>query len=176
MTEIYFDDYKMSDFVFARLKLNTAFTNINIKYYKRGIFTTYSKMRSRVKAIFYNYGVFDYLRFAMSGFIKGDNRQQATLFPEHLDDYISEENSTSTTVDHDRAQLYNLSMQAKSILGVDELNVLADRGYYSSKEIVDCENNYTTTDIPKSHTSNYAFSNKFNCTSEYRDEFACVVV
>ena len=80
MTEIYFDDYKMSDFVFARLKLNTAFTNINIKYYKRGIFTTYSKMRSRVKAIFYNYGVFDYLRFAMSGFIKGDNRQQATLF------------------------------------------------------------------------------------------------
>lgn len=29
----------------------------------------------------------------MSGFIKGANRQQATLFPERLDDYISEENS-----------------------------------------------------------------------------------
>ena len=29
----------------------------------------------------------------MSGFIKGDNRQQATLFPEQLDDYISEDNS-----------------------------------------------------------------------------------
>jgi len=29
----------------------------------------------------------------MSGFIKGDNRQQATLFPERLDDYITEENA-----------------------------------------------------------------------------------
>lgn len=29
----------------------------------------------------------------MSGFIEGDNRQQATLFPERLDDYIAEENS-----------------------------------------------------------------------------------
>ena len=29
----------------------------------------------------------------MSGFIKGDNRQQATLFPEQLDDYSSEDNS-----------------------------------------------------------------------------------
>ena len=29
----------------------------------------------------------------MSGFIKGDNRQQTTLFPERLDDYISEDNS-----------------------------------------------------------------------------------
>jgi len=29
----------------------------------------------------------------MSGFIKGENRQQATLFPERLDDYITEENS-----------------------------------------------------------------------------------
>ena len=29
----------------------------------------------------------------MSGFIKGENRFQATLFPEQLDDYISEDNS-----------------------------------------------------------------------------------
>lgn len=29
----------------------------------------------------------------MSGFIKGDNRQQATMFPERLDDYITEDNS-----------------------------------------------------------------------------------
>ena len=29
----------------------------------------------------------------MSGFIKGDNRQQATLFPERLDHYLSEDNS-----------------------------------------------------------------------------------
>ena len=29
----------------------------------------------------------------MSGFIEGDNRQQSTLFPERLDDYITEENA-----------------------------------------------------------------------------------
>ena len=29
----------------------------------------------------------------MSGFIKGENRNQATMFPERLDDYITEENS-----------------------------------------------------------------------------------
>lgn len=29
----------------------------------------------------------------MSGFINGENRQQATMFPERLDDYISEDNS-----------------------------------------------------------------------------------
>ncbi len=29
----------------------------------------------------------------MSGFIRGDNRRQAILFPEQLDDYISEDNS-----------------------------------------------------------------------------------
>jgi len=29
----------------------------------------------------------------MSGFIEGENRQQATLFPERLDDFITEDNS-----------------------------------------------------------------------------------
>ncbi len=30
----------------------------------------------------------------MSGFIQGEARHQATLFPEHLDDYITEDNAT----------------------------------------------------------------------------------
>jgi transposase len=29
----------------------------------------------------------------MSGFIQGDDRHQATLFPEQLDDYIAEDNA-----------------------------------------------------------------------------------
>lgn len=29
----------------------------------------------------------------MSGFIEGEDRNQATLFPERLDDYVAEENS-----------------------------------------------------------------------------------
>jgi len=28
----------------------------------------------------------------MSGFIEGKDRNQATLFPEHLDDYVAEDN------------------------------------------------------------------------------------
>jgi len=48
--------------------------------------------RDRAKTFWQNYGGFDRLRFAISGFIKGDNRLQATLFPEQLDDYISEDN------------------------------------------------------------------------------------
>ena len=30
----------------------------------------------------------------MSGFIEGDDRSQATLFPERLDDYVAEDNPT----------------------------------------------------------------------------------
>ena len=30
----------------------------------------------------------------MSGFITGESRTQATLFPEQLDDYVSEDNAT----------------------------------------------------------------------------------
>ncbi len=29
----------------------------------------------------------------MSGFIEGEDRHQATLFPQHLDDYIAEDNA-----------------------------------------------------------------------------------
>ena len=32
----------------------------------------------------------------MSGFIEGENRQQATLFPERLDNYIAEDSAVRT--------------------------------------------------------------------------------
>jgi hypothetical protein len=32
----------------------------------------------------------------MSGFIKGEDRHQATLFPERLDDYIAEDSTVLT--------------------------------------------------------------------------------
>ena len=40
-----------------------------------------------------------------------------------------------TNVGHDRTQLANMAKQAKSVLERDELKVVADRGYYSGKEI-----------------------------------------
>ena len=36
----------------------------------------------------------------------------------------------------DRAQLANIASQAKEVLGVDELEAVADRGYYSGEEIL----------------------------------------
>ena len=38
----------------------------------------------------------------------------------------------------DRAQLANIACRAKEVLGVDELEAVADRGYYSSEEILTC--------------------------------------
>jgi transposase len=50
----------------------------------------------------------------MSGFIKGENRQQATLFPEQLDDYISEDNSVRVIdVFVDSLKLRKLGFAAK---------------------------------------------------------------
>ena len=53
----------------------------------------------------------------------------------------------------DRAQLYSMSQQAKDVLAVDELTVVADRGYYNGEEILACEQAGITTYIPKVQTS-----------------------
>jgi transposase len=53
----------------------------------------------------------------------------------------------------DRAQLSSMSQQAKDVLAVDELTVVADRGYYNGEEILACEQAGITTYIPKVQTS-----------------------
>ena len=40
----------------------------------------------------------------MSGFIKGEDRFQATLFPESLDDYVAEDSAVRVIVAHEAAQ------------------------------------------------------------------------
>lgn len=67
-----------------------------------------------------------------------------------------------TNVGHDRTQLANMSKQAKSLLESEELSVVADRGYYSGNEILDCENNNITTYIPKTFTSNNRAAGMFD--------------
>jgi transposase len=59
-----------------------------------------------------------------------------------------------TNQGHDRAQLANMATQAKSILGVDHLTVVADRGYYTGEEIKACDDTGITTYLPKPQTSN----------------------
>jgi transposase len=58
-----------------------------------------------------------------------------------------------TNQGHDRKQLANMAVQAKSILSADDLTVVADRGYYSGEEIKACDEAGIKTYLPKSQTS-----------------------
>jgi len=53
----------------------------------------------------------------------------------------------------DRAQLANVAMQAKAVLGTDELDAVADRGYFNSPEILACHEAGITVTLPKPLTS-----------------------
>jgi transposase len=58
-----------------------------------------------------------------------------------------------TNQGHDRKQLANMAVQAKSVLSADDLTVVADRGYYSGEEIKACDETGIRTYLPKSQTS-----------------------
>ena len=53
----------------------------------------------------------------------------------------------------DRAQLVPMAQKAKEALGVDELDVIADRGYFSADQIKDCADADITPTLPKPQTS-----------------------
>jgi transposase len=53
----------------------------------------------------------------------------------------------------DRAQLSKIASQAKEILGVDKLEAVADRGYYSGPEILACHKAAIAVTLPKPVTS-----------------------
>ena len=53
----------------------------------------------------------------------------------------------------DRSQLFAMATQAKAALKVDKLEVVADRGYYKSKEILACAESGITVTLPKPQTS-----------------------
>ena len=58
-----------------------------------------------------------------------------------------------TNVGHDRDQLSNMAGQAKVAMGVDALEVLADRGYFDGEEVLACEPLGVTPILPKPLTS-----------------------
>src|SRR5215469_10967880 len=58
-----------------------------------------------------------------------------------------------TNVGTDRAQLANIASQAKEVLGVDQLEAVADRGYFSGDEILACDKAGITVTLPKPMTS-----------------------
>src|SRR6266704_4264380 len=60
-----------------------------------------------------------------------------------------------------RAQLANIASQAKEVLGVDELEAVADRGYYSGEEILACDKAGIAITLPKPMTSGIEARGRF---------------
>jgi transposase len=61
-----------------------------------------------------------------------------------------------TNQGHDRQQLHNIALQAKKIIGTEQIDVVADRGYFRGEEIKACADVGITTYLPKPQTSGNA--------------------
>jgi len=66
-----------------------------------------------------------------------------------------------TNVGNDRGQLANMAGQAKAAMGVDVLEVLADRGYFSGEEVLACEPLGVIPYVPKPLTSGAKAQGRF---------------
>ena len=69
-----------------------------------------------------------------------------------------------TNVGHDRAALATMAEQARAATGIEDLNVVADRGYFSGEEILACEHSGITAYVPKPLTSNSKADGRFRQT------------
>jgi transposase len=88
--------------------------------------------------------------------VVGYNVQVAVDIEHHL--IITHE---VTNVGTDRAQLSHVAKEAKATLGVENLDAVADRGYFSSEEILACEEAGITVTLPKPMTSNAKAEGRF---------------
>jgi len=61
----------------------------------------------------------------------------------------------------DRASLTPMSEKAKAALGTDELEVVADRGYFNSEQIKDCADAGVTVTLPKPMTTGVRAKGQF---------------
>jgi len=61
----------------------------------------------------------------------------------------------------DRAQLSPMAKAAKAVLGVEKLDAVADRGYFSGEEILACDNAGITVTLPKPMTSGMIARGRF---------------
>jgi transposase len=66
-----------------------------------------------------------------------------------------------TNVGTDRHQLSNIAEQARTEMGVETLDAVADRGYYASEEIRACEEAGIAVTLPKPMTSNAKAAGRF---------------
>ena len=66
-----------------------------------------------------------------------------------------------TNVGSDRAQLAEMSKKAKAALKAERLDVVADRGYFDSEEILACDQAGITVTLPKPQTSGAKAQGRF---------------
>jgi len=66
-----------------------------------------------------------------------------------------------TNVGNDRAQLVPMSRQARAAVGRDQLMVLADRGYFSGKQILTAESDGIVPYVPRTLTSSSMVAGRF---------------
>ena len=82
-----------------------------------------------------------------------------------------------TNVGHDRGQLFNMAQQAKAVIATDELDAVADRGYFKGEQILACEDAGITTWLPKPQTSGSlskgTFSKRDFIYKPEDDEYEC---
>jgi transposase len=88
--------------------------------------------------------------------VVGYNAQIAVDTEHHL--IITHEVTNEGT---DRSQLSPVAKEAKAILEVENLDAVADRGYFNSEEILACENAGITVTLPKPMTSNSKAEGRF---------------
>lgn len=67
-----------------------------------------------------------------------------------------------TNVGHDRSQLFAMAKQARRAMGTEALTAIADRGYFSGSEILDCDQAGMTPLVPKPLTSNSKAEGRFD--------------
>lgn len=82
------------------------------------------------------------------GGIVGYNVQTAVDVEHHL--IVAHEVTSSGS---DRGQLVKMANQARLAVGGEEITVVADRGYYSGDQLLECANKGITTYVPKPLTS-----------------------
>lgn len=63
---------------------------------------------------------------------------------------------------NDKNQLNSMAEKTREAMGSETLEVLADAGYFNSKEIVECEDDKITTFVPKPNTSNSKAEGRFS--------------
>jgi len=91
------------------------------------------------------------------GGIVGYNVQSAVDAKHHL--IVAHEVITEGV---DRDQLTPMAEQARAATGIDDLTVVADRGYFKGQQILECEQAGITPILPKALTSNSKADGRFD--------------